>query len=120
VCREEKRLSSGEAARPSKSAVEECHKRVANTKGKVYIKRSFFTKKRSEHEDHLPIMSLRRGKQGNRQRLSKNRNHALVLFSFARHAVYHVEAIEGRPIPGVSGVPCSERPNDEKKRMERI
>jgi hypothetical protein len=88
--------------------------------GKGLYKAVNFAKKRSEHEDHLPIMSLRRGKHGNRQRLSENRNHSLVLFPVAGHAVHHVAAIEGRPVPGVSGLPRGERPDDEKKRMERV
>jgi hypothetical protein len=81
---------------------------------------AIFAEKRSKHEDHLPIMSLRGRKQGNCQRLSKSRNHALVLLYFTRDAVYHVAAIEGRPIPRVPTVPRSERSPDEKKRLESI
>lgn len=80
----------------------------------------FLPQKRSKYEDHLPIMSVRRGEREHRQRLSENGNHPLVLFTSARHAVHRLAAIEGRPIPGVSTVPRSKRSADEKKRMENI
>ena len=87
---------------------------------KSFIRSGHFTERRSKHEDHLPIMSLRWRKQGDCQRLSKSRSHALVLPYFARDAVYNVAAIEGRPISRVSTVPRSKRSAAEKKRMEGI
>ncbi len=82
----------------------------------------FIIEKWRKQEDHLPIMSLRRRKQGNCQGLSKDRNHALVLFYFTRHAVcvYDVATIEGRPMPRVSTVPRNEPSADQKKSMESI
>jgi hypothetical protein len=109
-------MSSGEAAGPPKK----CRKRVADAQGKVYMERSFLAEKRSKHEDHLPIMPLRRGERGYFQGLSKDRNHALVLFHYSRDTLYHVAAIEGRQIPGVPAVPRGQHPADEKKRMESI
>jgi hypothetical protein len=89
-------------------------------RSKSFIRSGYFTEKRRKNEDHLPIMSLCWRKQGNCQRLSKGRSHALVLLYFAWDVVFHVAAIEGWPIPRVSTVPRSERSADEKERMEGI
>ncbi len=106
---------------PKRTQKNSCRKKSCHQGGKVlYSALIFLPQKRSKREDHLSIMSLRRGKQEPCQRLSENRDHALVLFYSTRHAVYRLAAIEGRPIPGVSTVPRSKRSADEKKRMENI
>ena len=107
--------------RTCQRAIFQMSQRGLPTRGKSFIRSGHSSaEKRSKYEDYLSIMSLRWRKQSHCQRLSKNRNHALVLPYFTRHALYHVEAIEGRPIPRVPRMPRSERSPDETKRMEGI